>query len=85
MRRTLLSVNAFVRRDQVDYYPSRNPFDDSPATLAQSRSLVNFGVHADLARVQGRHNWKAGLNAARRGSTRSSGSASPIRPTTPPA
>ena len=42
--RTLLSVNAFVRRDQVDYYPSRDPLDDSPATLAQDRSLTNFGA-----------------------------------------
>jgi hypothetical protein len=61
---TLLSANAFFRRDQVDYYPSRNPLDDSPATLAQARSLTNLGVHSDLSRVQGRHNWKAGFNAA---------------------
>ncbi len=61
---TLVSVNACFRRDRVDYYPSRNPLDDSPATLAQDRSLTNFGVHSDLSRVQGRHNWKAGLNAA---------------------
>jgi len=60
--RTLFSLNAFVRRDEVHYYPSRNPFDDLPATLAQERSLLNFGVHADLAGTQGRHNWKAGLN-----------------------
>ncbi len=60
---TLLSVNAFFRRDQVDYYPSRDPFDDSPATLAQGRFLTNFGLHADLSGVRGRHNWKAGLQA----------------------
>ncbi len=60
---SLFSLNAYVRRDQVDYYPSRDPLDDLPATLAQSRSLLNFGVHADLARVDGRHNWKIGLNA----------------------
>ncbi|MCU1338749.1 MAG: TonB-dependent receptor [Bryobacterales bacterium] len=60
--RTLLSVNAFARRDQVNYYPSRDVLDDSPATLAQDRSLANFGLHADLSRVQGRHNRKAGLN-----------------------
>jgi hypothetical protein len=60
--RTLISVNAFFRRDQVDYYPSRNPFDDSPATLAQDRSLSNLGLHADLSQVRGRHNWKAGIN-----------------------
>jgi hypothetical protein len=61
--RSLLSVNAFARRDQVDYYPSRDPFDDSPATLAQNRTLANFGVRADLAHTAGRHNWKIGLNA----------------------
>ncbi|MEO8052258.1 MAG: TonB-dependent receptor, partial [Acidobacteriota bacterium] len=60
---TLLSVNAFLRRDQVDYYPSRDPLDDSPATLAQDRSLTNFGIHADLSSVRGRHNWKGGLQA----------------------
>jgi hypothetical protein len=62
--RTLVSINAFFRRDQVNYYPSADPLDDSPATLAQDRSLTNFGVHSDLSRVQGRHNWKAGLNVA---------------------
>jgi hypothetical protein len=61
--KTLITVNAFFRRDQVDYYPSRNAFDDSPATLAQNRSLTNYGLHADLSRVQGRHNLKVGLNA----------------------
>ena len=61
--RTLLGVNLFFRRDRVDYYPSRNPLDDSPATLAQRRSLTNFGLHSDFSRMQGRHNWKAGLNA----------------------
>ena len=61
--RTLLTVNAFFRRDQVDYYPSRNVFDDLPATLAQRRSLTNYGVHSDLSRVEGRHNFKAGINA----------------------
>lgn len=61
--RTLITVNAYVRRDQVDYYPSRDPLDDSPATLVQSRSLMNFGVHSDFSRVDGRHNWKVGFNA----------------------
>lgn len=59
---TLISVNAFIRRDQVNYYPSADPLNDSPATLAQDRSLTNFGVHSDLSRLQGHHNWKAGLN-----------------------
>jgi hypothetical protein len=61
----LFSVNAFFRRDEVDYYGSRDPLDDSPATLAQARALANMGVRADLSGAQGRHNWKAGLNASR--------------------
>jgi hypothetical protein len=61
---SLFSINAFVRRDAVDYYPSRDHFDDSPATLAQHRTLTNFGVRSDWSRVDGRHNWKMGLNAS---------------------
>ncbi len=52
-----------ARRDQVKYYPSANPLDDSPATLAQNRSLTNFGVHAELSHEQRWNTWKAGLNA----------------------
>ena len=33
-----------------------------PATLAQHRSLTNYGLHSDLSRVEGRHNLKAGVN-----------------------
>ena len=41
---TLLNVNAFFRQDQVNYYPSRDPFADTPATIAQARRLSNFGL-----------------------------------------
>src|SRR5579872_2010013 len=61
--RALLTVNMFFRRDQVDYYPSRNPLDDVPATIEQHRSLENYGVHSDLSVVRGRHSFKAGVNA----------------------
>jgi Carboxypeptidase regulatory-like domain/TonB-dependent Receptor Plug Domain len=61
---TLLTLISFFRRDHVNYYPSRNAFDDSPATLSQNRALTNAGMHTDIARIQGRHNWKAGLNAS---------------------
>ena len=60
---TLFSANVFFRRDQVDYYPSRDLLDDSPATVAQDRSLTNFGLHSNLAGAQGRHTWKTGLQA----------------------
>ena len=46
---TLLTVNPFVRRDQLNYYPSRDPFDDTPVTASQNRVLMNYGVKADLA------------------------------------
>ncbi len=62
---TLATVNGFYWDDRVDYYPSRNPFDDFPATVAQERSLENFGVRAEVARARGRHNWKAGLHLSR--------------------
>lgn len=61
--RTLATVNAFFRRDRVQYFPSRNPFNDSPATVAQDRSLTNLGIHANVSGAQGRHGWKAGLTA----------------------
>ena len=60
--KTLFSANAFFRRDVVNYYASRDPLADSPATLGQGRSLTNFGLHSDIARAQGRHNLKAGIN-----------------------
>jgi hypothetical protein len=68
----LLSSNAvftlggFVRRDQYNYFPSANPFDDfSPdlqgETFAQNRTLTNAGVRASLSYVKGMHNIKAGV------------------------
>jgi hypothetical protein len=68
----LLSSNAvftlggFVRRDQYNYFPSANPFDDfSPdlqgETFAQNRTLTNAGVRASVSYVKGMHNIKAGV------------------------
>ena len=59
----LLTVNPFYRADRVDYYPSRDAFDDSPLTLSQRRTLTNWGVKADIALVRGRHNFKTGIQA----------------------
>ncbi len=56
----LLTVNAFSRRDQVNYYGSRNPLDDTPVTESQNRFLTNYGVKADLSVTHGRHNFKFG-------------------------
>ena len=58
---TLLTVNPFVRRDQVNYYGSRDPFDDNPATVSQQRYLTNLGIKADIAHTQGRHDIKTGM------------------------
>ena len=58
--RTLLTVNPFLRRDQLDYYPSRDPFADTPVTAAQNRFLTNWGVKADIAHSRGRHDFKFG-------------------------
>ncbi len=43
---TVLNLNTYVRQDRIAYYPSANPFDDTPATLSQSRT-------ADQCRNQG--------------------------------
>ncbi len=57
---TLLTVNPFVRRDELNYYPSRDPFDDTPVTASQNRILMNYGVKADLAFTHGHHDIKVG-------------------------
>ncbi|HUB77632.1 MAG TPA: TonB-dependent receptor [Bryobacteraceae bacterium] len=57
---TLLTINPWVRRDFVNYYPSRDPFDDTPATLSQDRHLLNYGVRADISTVIGTHSLKFG-------------------------
>lgn len=59
----LATVNAWVRRDRVSYYPSRDPFADTPATIAEGRTLTNYGLKTDLSYVAGRHNIKIGAQA----------------------
>ncbi len=63
---SVLNTGAFLRKDQFDYYPSRNPLSDlGPAnlqreTVSQTRSLTNFGVHSDISWSKGRQNVKGG-------------------------
>ena len=57
----VLTVELFDRMDSVNYYPSRNPFFDTPATLGQHRTLNNWGTKSDLSLVKGRHNLKFGM------------------------
>ena len=78
---TLLTVNPFVRRDQVNYYASRDPFDDNPITAAQNRFLTNYGLAADLTYQHGRHTSSWGRGCSRRGCSRTFSSASRIRRT----
>ncbi|HWB85581.1 MAG TPA: TonB-dependent receptor [Bryobacteraceae bacterium] len=56
----LLSINTFLRHDQVNYHPSRDPLDDSPVTASQYRTLTNYGVRADYAYAHHHHNLKIG-------------------------
>ena len=58
----LLTVNPYIRKDEFQYYGSRDPFADSPATQSQQRQLLNLGVRSDLAINAGRHNLKIGID-----------------------
>jgi hypothetical protein len=59
---SLLTVNPYIRQDNVHYYPSDNPFDDTPATLSQDRTLRNLGLKVDYSYSRGMHNIKAGAD-----------------------
>ncbi len=57
---TLLTVTPFFRQDRIGYYPSADPFNDSPATLSQNRRLTNWGARAEVAYSSGINNIKVG-------------------------
>src|SRR5246500_3075008 len=63
---TVLTVGAFVRRDQFNYYPSANPFADlgptnlQRETVSQNRKLTNAGLRSNISYVKGIHNLKVG-------------------------
>lgn len=59
---TLIVVNPYIRKDQFNYYPSRDLFDDTPATQSQNRQLLNWGTRADLTTSTGHHNLKYGID-----------------------
>jgi hypothetical protein len=59
---TLLTINPYIRKDQVNYYASRDLFNDTPATQSQQRQLLNWGIKADISTTQGRHNIKYGID-----------------------
>ena len=57
----LLTANAWVRQDRVNYFPSADLFSDQPATLSQSRRLTSTGFRSDLSYSRGRHSLKGGI------------------------
>ena len=64
---TLLTVNPYFRRDQVNYYGSLDPFADTPATVSQRRFLTNYGIKTDIAYARGRHDLKFGTQIQQTG------------------
>ena len=59
---TLLTINPYIRKDQFNYYPSPDLFNDLPTTQAQQRQLLNWGVKADVSTTQGHHTIKYGVD-----------------------
>jgi hypothetical protein len=62
----VVTLAAYARHDQFNYYPSANPFADfgpiQSESVAQYRTLFNFGVRGDLSYTKGIHNLKIGAN-----------------------
>jgi hypothetical protein len=63
---TIFTFGGYVRQDQYNYYPSRDPFADLTPdlqlqTVGQNRTLTNIGGRTSLAYVKGIHNLKAGI------------------------
>jgi hypothetical protein len=60
----VLTVGAYVRHDQYNYYPSNDPFSDlgplQDETVSQLRFLTNAGIHSDISYVKGVNNIKVG-------------------------
>jgi hypothetical protein len=57
----VIELNAWIRRDAIQYDPSANLFDDQPATLSQHRTLTNAGGKATLSYAAGAQTIKVGL------------------------
>jgi hypothetical protein len=63
---TVFAFGGFVRKDQYNYYPSSNVFNDlapdlQGETVSQNRKLTNAGLRSNLSYVKGVHNVKAGV------------------------
>jgi len=60
------TLGFWVRKDQYNYYPSKNPLSDlapdlQVETAGQDRQLTNAGVRGDLSYIKGVHNFKFGM------------------------
>ncbi|MDR3722907.1 MAG: TonB-dependent receptor [Terracidiphilus sp.] len=60
----VLNLGAFVRRDDYNYYPSKNPLADlgpiQTSSIQQHRTLTNAALHSDISYAHGPHTFKAG-------------------------
>jgi hypothetical protein len=62
----LATLGVWVRHDQYDYYPSKDPLNDlapdlQVETAKQFRQLTNAGVKGELSYIRGIHNFKFGV------------------------
>ena len=60
----VFNFGPYVRKDAYNYYPSGNPLADvgtQDQSIAQTRSLLNAGAHADVTIQKGNNNIKAGV------------------------
>jgi hypothetical protein len=65
---TVVTLGAFARQDQFNYYPSADPFADfipdlQTNSIGQSRRLTDLGLRASISMVKGIHSFKAGVTA----------------------
>jgi len=62
----LMTIGGWVRRDQYNYYPSKDLLNDlapdlQVETAGQDRQLTNGGVRGDISYIKGIHNIKVGI------------------------
>ena len=64
---SVFNFGAFVRRDDYNYYPSKNPLADlgpsnlQTSSIQQHRTLTNTALHSDISYAKGAHTFKAGV------------------------
>ncbi len=58
---SLLAFQPYLRITHVQYFPSRDPFSDSPATVGQDRRQPHYGFTGDFTYSHGIQTIKAGM------------------------